>query len=86
MRKVNLFAAAAATLILAGVGSWANSTSRARETRAAAPIRVQVDTFQTMVNAKDLPIEEFEDFSLVFPRHSQIGEPHRIEVEITRRN
>jgi hypothetical protein len=67
MRKINLFAAAAAAaLILAGVGSWANSTTRAREIRAAAPLSVQVDTFQTMVNAKDLPVQEFEDFSLVF--------------------
>jgi hypothetical protein len=59
-----LFAAAAA-LILAGVGGWTNSATGALESKAAAPI-IQVDTLQMMVNAKDLPIQEFEDFSVVF--------------------
>jgi hypothetical protein len=77
MRKINLFAAAAAAaaLILAGVGGWTNSTTRALGTKAAAPINVQIDTFQLTANAKNLPIQEFEDFSLVFPRHSRVGEP-----------
>jgi hypothetical protein len=51
MRKINLFAVAAA-LILAGVGGWVASTPQAS---VAAPVGVQVDPLQMMINAKDLP-------------------------------
>jgi hypothetical protein len=51
MRKINLFAAAAAALILACVWGWASSTG----TKAAALTTVQIDPFQAMVNAKSLP-------------------------------
>ncbi len=62
MRKINLFAIAAA-LILAGVAGWVASTPQAT---VAAPIGVQVDPLQMMMNAKDLPTERYHDFSLVF--------------------
>jgi hypothetical protein len=62
MRKTNLFAAAAAALILACVWGWASSTG----TTAAAPISVRIDPFQAMVNAKSLPTSHYDDFSLVF--------------------
>jgi len=62
MRKINLFAVAAA-LILAGVGGWVASTSQAS---VAAPIGVQVDPLHMMINAKDLSTERYHDFSLVF--------------------
>jgi hypothetical protein len=62
MRKINLFAVAAA-LILAGVGGWVASTPQAS---VAAPIGVQVDPFQIMMNTKDLSTVRYHDFSLVF--------------------
>jgi hypothetical protein len=62
MRKINLFAVAAA-LILTGVGGWVASTPRAS---VAAPIDVQVDPFQIMMNAKNLSTVRYQDFSVVF--------------------
>ena len=62
MRKISLFAVAAA-LILAGIGAWASSSSQARVERAA---EAGVDPSRIMLNAKELPAEEFVDYSLVF--------------------
>jgi hypothetical protein len=62
MRKINLFALAAA-LILAGVGGWIASTPQAT---VAAPIGSQVDPLHIMTNAKDLPAVRYHDFSFVF--------------------
>ena len=50
MRNTNLLALAAA-LILACVWAWASSTG----TKAATPTGVQIDPFQAMVSAKNLP-------------------------------
>jgi hypothetical protein len=72
MRKSKLFAAAAAALILAGVGGWASSTFNAGQTAAAAPISVRIDTFEAMVKAKDLPTSHYDDDSLVFPSRIQL--------------
>jgi hypothetical protein len=62
MSKINFFAVAAA-LILAGVGGWSASTPNVS---IAAPIGVRVDPLQTMMSAKSLPAEHYQDFSLVF--------------------
>jgi hypothetical protein len=62
MRKIKLFAVAAA-LILTGVGGWVASTPRAS---VAAPIGVQVDPFQIMMNAENLSTVRYQDFSVVF--------------------
>jgi hypothetical protein len=62
MRKINLFAVAAA-LILTGVAGWVASTP---QTSVAAPIGVRVDPLQMMTNAKDLSTVRYHDFSLVF--------------------
>jgi hypothetical protein len=63
MRKVYLFAAAAA-FILAGVGGWAASTTYAR---VDAPMTsVTIDTIQLTKIAGNLPAEEFRDYSVVF--------------------
>jgi hypothetical protein len=67
MRKTTFWAAiVAGALMFVGVAGWANSDKRALEAQASTPIEA-VDAFQMMLNAKNLPSQEFEDFSLVFP-------------------
>jgi hypothetical protein len=66
MRKTNVFAVAAAALIIAGVGGWANSTIRTHGTPAANPTSVLIDPFQAMLKAGDLPISQYDDYSLIF--------------------
>jgi hypothetical protein len=63
MRQTTLFAAAAAALILACVAGWAMSDTQAR---VATPSTVQIDPFQVMMSAKQLPTEHFVDYSFVF--------------------
>jgi hypothetical protein len=69
MRKTTFWAAiSTGALMLVGIAGWANSDKRALEAQASTPIEAaQLDAFQMMLNAKNLPSEEFEDFSLVFP-------------------
>jgi hypothetical protein len=62
MRQTHLFAAAAAALIVACVAGWATSDTQAR---VATP-SVQIEPFQVMVTAKQLPTEHFVDYSFVF--------------------
>ena len=62
MRKISLFAVAGA-LIVAGVGGWAASTTNAR---VATSTGVGIEPFQIMKNAKLLPAQHYDDFSLVF--------------------
>lgn len=64
MRKVSLFATAAAFILAAGFGGWAASTTHAR---VNAPKRgATIDTIQLMKTAGNLPVEEFKDYSVVF--------------------
>jgi hypothetical protein len=63
MRKIGLFAVAAA-LALAGIGAWAASSGHARVDVAAEANGI--DPSQIMLHARDLPIEEFVDYSLVY--------------------
>jgi hypothetical protein len=69
MRKTTFWAAiSTGALMLFGIAGWVNSDKRALEAQASTPIEAaQLDAFQMMLNAKNLPSEEFEDFSLVFP-------------------
>jgi hypothetical protein len=61
MRKVSLFAVAAA-VIATGFGVWA-----AAPTNARAPSTGQgIEPFQLMMNAKSLSTEEFADYTFVF--------------------
>ncbi len=63
MRKITLFAFAA-VLILAGLGGWVASTTHAR---FEAPVGgAGIDLSQIAMNSRDLPIEEFVDYSFVF--------------------
>ena len=58
-----LFAISTATLMVAFVAGWAVSDSQARVAQAAS---VQVDTFEIMTSAKQMPAEHFADYSFVF--------------------
>ena len=58
-----LFAFSTATLMVAFVAGWAVSDSQARVAEAAS---VQVDTFEMMKTAKQMPSEHFADYSFVF--------------------
>ena len=58
-----LFAISTATLMVAFVAGWAVSDSQARVAPAAS---VQVDTFEMMKTAKQMPSEHFADYSFVF--------------------
>jgi len=66
MRKTTFAAIAAGALILAGIAGWAYPSHRTLEAEASTSIEAKIDPFSLMSTAKDLPAEEFEDFSLVF--------------------
>ena len=66
MRKTTFAAIATGALILAGIVGWVTSSSRSQQAEASTSIEAKIDTFSLMSSAKDLPTEEFEDFSLVF--------------------
>ena len=67
MRKTTFAAIAAGALILASIAGWVYPSHRPLEAKASSSIEAKIDTFSVMSTAKDLPTEEFEDFSLVFP-------------------
>jgi hypothetical protein len=62
MRKTGLFAASVAALLLACIAGWGVSGTQAR---VAAP-SVQIDPFEMMTSAKQLPTGHFTDYSFVF--------------------
>jgi|307.fasta_scaffold43429_2 hypothetical protein len=64
MRKISLFALAA-TVIVAGIGVWAASTTTTA--RVAPSTGDGIKPFQLMLNAKALPTVEFTDYTFVFP-------------------
>lgn len=67
MRKTTFWAAiAAGALLQVGIAEWANSHKRALEAQASTQTE-NVDPFQMMLNAQNVPNAEFDDFSLVFP-------------------
>ena len=66
MRKTTFAAIAASALILASVAGWVYPSHRPLEAKASTSIEGKIDTFSLMLAAKDLPTEEFQDFSLVF--------------------
>jgi Flp pilus assembly protein CpaB len=67
VRKITFAAIAAGALIPAAIAGWASLSNRPVQAEAATAIEAQIDTFSVMVNAKDLPVEAFEDLTLVFP-------------------
>jgi hypothetical protein len=69
MRKSTFWATIiAGSVMLVGIAGWTNSDRRTLEAQASTPIEAaQLDAFQMMLNARNLPNQEFEDFSVVFP-------------------
>ncbi len=63
MRRISLLATAT-VLILAGLGGWVASTTHARVEAAVAA--GGIDPSQITMNARDLPTEEFADYTFVF--------------------
>ena len=66
MRKTTFAAVAAGALILAGFAGWAIPSNRPLQSKASSAIDPRMDPFSMMAGTKDLPTEEFQDFSLVF--------------------
>ena len=58
-----LFAVSTAALMVAFVAGWAVSDTQARVAPAES---VQIDTFEMMKTAKQMPSEHFADYSFVF--------------------
>ena len=67
MRKTTFAAVAVGALILAGFAGWAIPSNRPLQAKASSAIEPRMDPFSMMAGTKDLPTEEFQDFSLVFP-------------------
>ena len=61
MHKISFVVAIA--LMLAGVGVWATSTTQAR---IDVPAGAQVNPSQLTMGAGNLPVEHFDDYTLVF--------------------
>jgi hypothetical protein len=57
-------AIAAAAMIATGLGVWANSPTDVRVPSMGPGL--EVETFQLMMNAKDLPSVELVDYTFVF--------------------
>jgi hypothetical protein len=57
-----LFAISAAALLVSFAAGWAVSRTQA----GVAEATVQIDTFQLMTNAKQMPAEHFADYSFVY--------------------
>ena len=61
MRKIKFVAAIAS--MLAGVGIWATSTTRAR---IDVPASAQIDPLQITIGARSPPVAHYDDYSLEF--------------------
>jgi hypothetical protein len=66
MRNSSFIAIATGALIIAGIAGWVYLGHRSLEARASTSMEAQIDPFGVMSTVKDLPTEEFQDFSLVF--------------------
>ena len=64
MRKISLYAIAAAVILTGALGVWAASTTHTQA--RIAPTSSRIDTMQMMSGAGNLPTEHFADYSLVF--------------------
>ena len=67
MRKITFAAIAAGALTLAAIAGWAYPSNSRVQAAASTAIEARIDIFSMTVNAGDLPVEAFQDFSVVFP-------------------
>jgi hypothetical protein len=67
MHKITFAAIGAGTLILAAIAAWAYPSNSRVQAAASTAIEAQIDIRSMMMNAGDLPVEAFQDFSVVFP-------------------
>jgi hypothetical protein len=59
IRKTRFSAAiAVAALLLLGIAGWANTNASTKNLEAAGP---RIDPFEIMLNAKNLPTQEFDE-------------------------
>ena len=63
MRKISLYVIAT-LLIVTGVGGWIASTTQARV--EAPTLAEPINPSQVTMNARDLPTEQFTDYTFVF--------------------
>jgi hypothetical protein len=63
MRNIILATATGLVLAVSFIGGWASSTSQARVATLAGD---QINPTQITMNAKNLPTEEFADYTFVF--------------------
>jgi hypothetical protein len=63
MRKISFYVIAT-FLILTGVGGWIASTTQARV--EAPALAETINPSQITMNARDLPTEQFTDYTFVF--------------------
>jgi hypothetical protein len=63
MRNIGLYIVAT-FLILTGVGGWIASTTQARV--EAPTLAETINSSQITMNARDLPTEQFTDYTFVF--------------------
>jgi hypothetical protein len=61
MRKMTLIGTVGAVVVLAGVVGWIGTT-----THAKAPVGQGINPSEITLNAKNLNVEEFVDYSFVF--------------------
>ena len=61
MRKIKFVAAIAS--MLAGVGIWATSTTRAR---IGVPAGAQINPLQITMGTRNLPVAHYDDYNLEF--------------------
>ena len=66
MRKITFAGIAAGASILVGIVGWVPASNRPLQAKASTAIEAQIGPFSMMGDARDLPIEEVQDFSVVF--------------------
>jgi hypothetical protein len=63
MRKSTLFVVAAVATLMLGLGGWAASMPHARVVGSTG---LQIDAIQAGIDGNALPVQHYDDYSLVF--------------------
>jgi len=75
MRKTTFAAIGASALTLVAMSGWTTGSNRPLEAKASIAIEAQIDTFAMMASGRNLPTDEFQDFSLVFSAPASLPTP-----------